>query len=77
MIEATAERWLGYTKSQKRIMIEKRPEGVFVDGRKPERVKFNHIQLRFEFPNDEVFIIFDKSSNSELPIREMYLQLTQ
>ncbi len=62
-----------------KIKIEKTLEGVFINGRKVDKIKYNGgPQVRFQMAEEyveDVFIVFDGRSKSPLTIKDMYEKL--
>ena len=79
MITATAELWEGGYQSVKReIRLEKRVDGVYLNGSKAE-MEYNGIQLRFTYyvaGDRHLFILIDGRTDSDLSIEEMHQQLS-
>jgi hypothetical protein len=76
MIAAIAEKWSGMSCDKEYVELEKRAEGVFVNGEKVEEMIFNHIQLRFVMTNEVIFLLFDGRTESDLSIEEMHSELS-
>jgi hypothetical protein len=77
MIVAIAERWVGLLWSDEYVEIEKKTEGIFLNGEKVKSVMFNTIQLRLTMPSRAEYILIDGRTESDISIEDMHAQLSE